>query len=85
MQVKTEIIFEYKNKYQADTAYRSLKPDNMNFVSSYTQNNDLICKLEGDSLRTILATADDLIFCEMMIEKIIDFIDGDDFIEGDTP
>jgi Transcription factor Pcc1 len=77
MQINAEIIFEYETESQARMVLRSLKPDNIDFRKSYTENNLLICKLSGDSLRTILATMDDLLFCEMMTEKITDLIEGD--------
>jgi Transcription factor Pcc1 len=77
MQINAEIIFEYETESQARMVLRSLKPDNIDFIKSYTENNLLICKLCGDSLRTILATMDDLLFCEMMTEKITDLIEGD--------
>lgn len=77
MHIKADILFKYETKFHAEIALKSLKPDNMDFINSYVDDNSLICKLKGDSLRTILATADDLIFCEMMVEKIADFIEGE--------
>ncbi len=73
MEVESTIIFEYKTKKEAEVALASLKPDNMDFISSYVEDNSLICKLESGSLRTTLATVDDILFCEMMSEKIIDY------------
>lgn len=77
MHIKADILFSYKTKFHAEIASKSLEPDNKGFVNSQVDKNSLICKLKGDSLRTILATADDLIFCEMMVEKIADFIEGE--------
>jgi hypothetical protein len=74
MHIKTKITFVYHQESQAKTAHESLKPDNMDFIDSHIDNNRLIYELTGNSLRTILATADDLIFCEMMSEKILDSI-----------
>lgn len=67
------IIFTYKTGEEAKIASQSLKPDNMDFISSNVEDNDIIYKLESRSLRTTLATIDDILFCEMMAEKIIDF------------
>ena len=72
MEIKSEIIFTYKTKDEAEIALGSLKPDNMDFIVSYVEDDSLICKLESGSLRTTLATIDDILFCEMMTEKIID-------------
>jgi len=73
MQIKAWISFEYTEAKQSNIALKSLEPDNMNFINSYTDGNTLICNLNGDSLRTVLSTADDLLFCEMMVEKILEF------------
>ncbi len=73
MQIESTVIFTYKTGEDASIALGSLKPDNMDFVESYVENNNLICKLNLESLRTILASLDDILFCEMMAEKVIDF------------
>lgn len=73
MEIKSTITFTYKTKKEADIALGSLNPDNMNFVNAHVKNESLVCKLESSSLKTTLATVDDILFCEMMTEKIIDF------------
>lgn len=81
MEIKSKITFTYKTKDEAEIALGSLKPDNMDFIRSYIEDDSLICKLESGSLRTTLATIDDILFCEMMAEKIIDFTKKEDKIE----
>ncbi len=56
---------------EAELSLKSLKPDNSGFINSYQINNSYICNLNSDSLRTILATIDDLLFSEMIVEKIM--------------
>ncbi len=73
MKIESTVIFTYKTKKEANIASGSLEPDNMDFISSHVEDNDLIYKLESRSLRTILASLDDILFCEMMAEKVIDF------------
>ena len=70
IKIKARITFKYQTENQAKIALNSLKPDNMDFIYSYIHYKCLICNLKGDNIRTILATADDLLFCEMMVEKI---------------
>jgi hypothetical protein len=77
MEMKAKIVFKYQRKSQAEIASKSLQPDNINFINSYVEDNKLICKLKGDSITTILSTADDLLFSEMVVEKIAEFIVGD--------
>ena len=71
MQFKAEIKIEYKQKKQAKIALESLKPDNIGYVDSKIEGNIVKFKLSGDSIRSLLASADDLLFCEMMVETII--------------
>ena len=73
MQIESTVIFTYETEEEAKIALGSLKPDNMGFIESYVENNSLICKLDKESLRTTLATVDDILFCEMMAEKVIYF------------
>ncbi|MEW6011569.1 hypothetical protein HYG87_04795 [Methanobacterium alkalithermotolerans] len=71
MNFKADIKLEYKTKKQAQIALESLKPDNINYVNSKIQGSTLIFKLSGESIRSFLASADDLIFCEMVVEKML--------------
>jgi len=77
MEIISKIIFTYGTEEEANVALGSLKPDNMDFIKAHVEKNSLICDLESSSLRTTLATIDDLIFCEMMTEKIIDFTNNE--------
>ena len=72
MNIKATITFCYQNDEQAEVAFRSLLPDNIGFLESRQSHNSLICNLKGKSLKTILSTADDLIFSEMMVEKVLE-------------
>lgn len=71
MQIKAKIKMEYGNKKQATIAKKSLDPDNEGYLTSKQKDSILVFNLEGDSLRTILATADDLIFNEITVENIL--------------
>ena len=73
MEIKSQITFMYETEKEALVALGSINPDNMDFINAYVQENYLICDLESGSLKTMLATMDDLLFCEMMAEKIIEF------------
>lgn len=72
MKVNATITFHYHNKNQAKVVFKSLHPDNLGFLESYQDHNSLVCKLKGKSLKTILSTADDLIFSEMLVEKVLE-------------
>lgn len=72
MKVKATITFHYNDENQAKVAFKSLQPDNIGFLESYQDHNSLVCNLKGESLKTILSTADDLIFSEMLVEKVLE-------------
>ncbi len=72
MNIKARITFKYSKEEEAKLTLKSLKPDNLGFIDSCQFNNCYICNLNSDSLRTILATIDDLLFGEMMVEKIME-------------
>ncbi len=75
MKINARITFKYKTSRNAETEFKSLKPDNIGFIDSYKDNECFICNLNGDSIGTVLATADDLLFCEMMVERITEFVE----------
>ncbi len=69
MKIKATIKFKYKREDDAKIAFKSLEPDNIGYINSFIDGKYLICNLRGNSIGTILSTADDLIFCEMMVER----------------
>jgi len=72
MKIKATITFHYHNQKQAKVAYQSLLPDNIGFLESHQDHDCLVCDLEGSSLKTIISTLDDLIFSEMLVERILE-------------
>ena len=75
MKIKTKIKFKYKSSEDAEIVFRSLEPDNIGYIDSFVDGNYFICILNGNSIGTILSTADDLIFCEIMVEKMSKLMD----------
>jgi len=74
IKVKAKIKFKYIADEYATISFNSLEPDNLGFIKSKYENEYLICSISGDSISRVLATADDLIFCEMMVERVSDLI-----------
>lgn len=72
MNVKATITFYYHDENQAKIAFESLQPDNIGFLESYQDHDSLACNLREKSLNTILSTTDDLIFSEMLVEKVLE-------------
>lgn len=71
MHFKAKIIVEYKNEDQARIAVESLRVDNMAYVTSEIDRKMVKYNLSGSSIRSLLATADDLLFCEMVVEEVL--------------
>ncbi|MDO8870856.1 MAG: KEOPS complex subunit Pcc1 [Methanobacteriaceae archaeon] len=76
MFIKAQILMKYENKEQAEISLKSLDPENKNYLESEIEGSEVKFEIKGNSLSTFLATADDLIFCEMTVEKILEDIKG---------
>lgn len=73
MKVKGKITFEYENPEHAKISYNTLKIDNdENYIKSSINNEKTTYELKNPNLGSFLNTADDLIFSEILIEKILD-------------
>ena len=72
MKVDGRIRIRYKNPEDAEVAYRSLEVDNKGFVDSEIDKEELSFHINSDSLGSFLATADDLIASEILVEKILE-------------
>lgn len=75
MKINAKIKFKYISEEDAEIAFKSLEPDNVGYIKSFVEGKYLICNLSGDSIGTILATADDLVFCETMVERVSEIIE----------
>ncbi len=75
MKINATIKFKYRNKDDAETAYRSLLPDNLGYIKSFVDDQYLICTISGNSIGRIISTIDDLIFCEMMVERTSELLE----------
>ena len=72
MKVKSKTELKFKNSKKAEIIYETLEVDNENFLKSQLNKNTITYETDNDSLKTTLATIDDLIACEILAEKITD-------------
>ncbi len=63
---------EYKDSKDAEVSFNTLEVDNEGFVESEINGSILSFNIESNSLGSFLATADDLIASEILIEKILE-------------
>lgn len=72
MKIDATITMEYENSKDADIALKSLEIENKGYIESKKEDNILHFCLKGNSIRTFLATSDDLIFSEILVEKMLE-------------
>jgi hypothetical protein len=71
MKINGNITFIYETKDDAKLVYDSLEVDNENYLESEIKDNSIDYEINSEQLGTFLATADDLIASEIVVEKII--------------
>lgn len=74
--MKAEITIEYGSPKQAEAIARALSPDNVKVppgltVVSKAEGKMLIATIECRSLKTLIATIDDLLSCVQAAEKAL--------------
>ena len=72
MEIKAKINMEYKDSKDAEVSFNTLEVDNEGFVESEINGSILSFNIESNSVGSFLATADDLIASEILIEKILE-------------
>lgn len=76
MKIKANISIEYTNTKYSKIAYKSLEVDNKGFVDSDINENRINFKIKSESLGSFLATADDLIASEILVEDVLKNIEN---------
>lgn len=72
MKIKGEITFTYQTEKDSKLVYDSLEVDNENFVESNLNGEKIEYTITNEKLGSFLATVDDLISSEIVVEKIIE-------------
>jgi len=72
MKISGDLQFIYKSEDDAKLVYESLEVDNENYLESKLNDKSIDYQINSEKLGTFLATVDDLIASEIVVEKIID-------------
>ncbi|PIV70044.1 MAG: hypothetical protein COS08_02310 [Euryarchaeota archaeon CG01_land_8_20_14_3_00_38_12] len=72
MKIHCKMVFEYKNKKNAESIAKSIKVDNYIFVKTKTKDNKIMSEIESDSIPSMLHTIDDYLSCVGVAENIVD-------------
>ncbi|WP_432645673.1 KEOPS complex subunit Pcc1 [Methanobrevibacter sp.] len=71
MKIKGMIYLDYNDKESAKLIFDSLEIDNKNYLKSELKQNKIIYEITSETLGSFLATTDDLIASEIVVEKIL--------------
>ena len=72
MKINGDLTFIYKTSDDAKVVFDSLEVDNENYLKSKLDNNTIEYEVTSEKLGTFLATVDDLIASEIVVEKIVE-------------
>ena len=72
MKIRGDLTFIYKSEDDAKVVFDSLEVDNENYLKSRLNNDSIEYEINSEKLGTFLATVDDLIASEIVVEKIVE-------------
>ena len=72
MKITGDLTFIYKTSDDAKVVFESLEVDNENYLKSKLNSNAIEYEVESERLGTFLATVNDLIASEIVVEKIVE-------------
>ena len=74
MKINGNITFKYKTDEDAQLVFDSLEVDNENYLTSKLNGDSIEYEVNSEKLGSFLATVDDLIASEIVVEKITEKI-----------
>ncbi len=72
MKIKGDLTFIYKTSDDSEVAFDSLEVDNEDYLTSVLNDKSIEYEIKSEKLGTFLATVDDLIASEIVVEKIVE-------------
>ena len=72
MKINGDFKFIYKTADDAKVVFDSLEVDNENYLTSKLNKNTIEYEINSEKLGSFLATVDDLIASEIVVEKIVE-------------
>ena len=71
MEINCELVFEYRNRKEAENVLKSVELDNEGFVQAKVVGNKIISKIKAKTLPSLQHTLDDYLACIAVAEKVI--------------
>jgi len=72
MKINGDLTFIYKTADDAKVVFDSLEVDNEEYLTSKLNSNLIEYNVKSEKLGTFLATVDDLVASEIVVEKIVE-------------
>lgn len=72
MKITGDLTFIYKTADDAKVVFDSLDVDNANYLKSKLNKESIEYEVNSEKLGSFLATVDDLIASEIVVEKIVE-------------
>ena len=72
MKVSCILEIDFDGKEKAVNVFKSIKVDDLSFVSSKIKNSKIEARIDADSISSLLHTIDDYLACLSVAEKIVD-------------
>jgi tRNA threonylcarbamoyladenosine modification (KEOPS) complex Pcc1 subunit len=72
MNIKCEIMLDFKSEKTAKTVFKSIEADNFNFVKCHILEKNLVANIKSKSISSLLHTLDDYLSCASVAGKIAD-------------
>ena len=72
MKVNCTLNIDFDSREKAENVFKSIKVDDLQFVSTKIKSTNLEAKIEANSISSLLHTIDDYLACVSVAEKIVD-------------
>jgi tRNA threonylcarbamoyladenosine modification (KEOPS) complex Pcc1 subunit len=72
MKIYCNLVIEYESEEKAEKVLRSIKVDDLDFVSSTLEEKKLLTVIKAKSISSLIHTLDDYLACVSVAEKIVE-------------
>jgi len=71
VEIECELVFEYKNRKDAEKVLKSVELDNEGFIVAKVVGNKIVSKVKAKNLSSLRHTLEDYLACVSLAEKVI--------------
>ena len=74
----------YPTAAEAEAVFKALEPDNIGYIDSEINDNELIFRMTSNGAGTLKNTVDDLLACVKIVEEALNLSDAVPDLDGDA-